>query len=166
MRDQTGKNNPFYKHGLSKTKLHGVWFHMIRRCENEKDSGFKTYGKRGIKVCEEWHDFLKFYEWANNNNYSEGLQLDRIDNDGNYEPSNCRFVTSQANNEIGRRTPQFNNTSGFIGINYIKDQDKWCVRIQNKKTRIYLGVYKNLEDAIEARKNKEIELFGEQKTNF
>ncbi|WAX23877.1 HNH endonuclease [Latilactobacillus phage TMW 1.1397 P1] len=75
---------------------------MKQRCNNPKVKGYKNWGGRGILVCDEWKDsFYSFYLWATNNGYNHGLTIDRIDVDGNYEPSNCRWVTMkvQANNK-------------------------------------------------------------------
>ena len=78
---------------------------MKSRCTNKNDPDYKKwYGSRGIKVCDEWqNDFLKFYNWAINNGYKDNLSIDRINVNGNYEPSNCKWATDieQANN---RRT--------------------------------------------------------------
>lgn len=79
-------------------KIRYVYYDMLRRCYKEKDKNYYRYGKRGITVCEEWKkDCCNFYRWAKESGYRQGLQLDRIDNDGNYEPSNCRWVTPQEN---------------------------------------------------------------------
>jgi hypothetical protein len=79
-------------------RLCGIWYGMKKRCYNETDIGYKWYGKRGITICEEWLDNpSKFEKFALENGYSDDLQIDRIDNDGNYEPSNCRFVTNAQN---------------------------------------------------------------------
>jgi len=71
---------------------------MKQRCYNPNNRSYKTYGGRGIKVCDEWRDnFMAFHDWAIANGYEEGLTIDRIDNDGDYEPNNCRWITLQEN---------------------------------------------------------------------
>ena len=88
------------KHGLHKHPLYGLLCCMKYRCNNIKSKDYAVYGKRGIRVCKEWSDNpTAFIEWGINNGYKKELQIDRIENDGNYEPSNCRFVTSQINNQ-------------------------------------------------------------------
>ena len=121
---------------------------------------------RGITVCEDWKRAKNFIEWALNNGYKDGLQIDRINNDGNYEPSNCRFVTHGENNAVGRRRKSTRNSSGFTGVYFQKTTGKWLAGIGRNNKFINLGVYEKIEDALFARINKEIELFGEQKTNL
>ena len=101
-------------HGLSKTKLHGIWNMMKQRCNNPNQAKYKNYGGRGIKVCDEWQNsFESFYSWAMSNGYSEKLSIDRIDVNGNYEPNNCRWVTNkvQSNNTRVNHCVEYNGES-------------------------------------------------------
>lgn len=85
-------------HNFKNTKLYYVWNTMKQRCVNPNVTRYKRYGGRGISVCEEWKkSFLAFHTWANAAGYKQGLTIDRIDNDGDYKPSNCRWVTNLEN---------------------------------------------------------------------
>lgn len=87
------------KSKTDRTYLYNTWHHMKQRCYSVKSPRFKNYGKRGIKICNEWLDnFELFYSWAiSNKTYVHGLQIDRIDNDGDYHPSNCQFLSNRSN---------------------------------------------------------------------
>ena len=87
-----------FTHKLSKHPLYRKWSGMITRVSNSNESHWHRYGGRGITMCSEWrNDFMSFYEWAINNGYKDGLTIDRINNDGNYEPSNCQWITMKEN---------------------------------------------------------------------
>lgn len=103
-------------HGLSKTRLHSIWAGMLSRCHNENQKSYKNYGGRGIQVCEEWRkDFKAFYDWAYSVGYNEEFTetgrtkwvIDRIDNDGDYCPENCRWITNAQNMDNTRRTRRY-----------------------------------------------------------
>jgi hypothetical protein len=102
------------KDGRSTHELYGMWFQMISRCENPDNHKYKDYGKRGISVCEEWHNFWNFVSWSDSvGGRPNGYTIDRIDVNGNYEPNNCRWASSktQSLNKRSNRIITFNNQS-------------------------------------------------------
>jgi hypothetical protein len=86
------------------TRLYRIWHNMKTRCNYPGKQNYKYYGGRGIRVCDEWSDSFKAFEaWALANGYADNLTLDRKDNDGNYEPGNCRFITHAEQQQNKRR---------------------------------------------------------------
>ena len=95
---------------MYKTRLYECWNSMISRCFNKNTKTYVHYGARGITVCDDWkNDFKKFYNWATHNGYQDNLTLDRINVNGNYEPSNCRWI---------EKKEQPNNRRNSIRIKY------------------------------------------------
>ena len=93
-------NTNLITHGLSKDnkKLYNVWCGIKRRCYNSNQSSFLHYGAKGIRMCDDWiNSFESFYKWSIENGYKDGLEFDRIDSNGNYEPSNCRLIQKSEN---------------------------------------------------------------------
>lgn len=139
---RAGKNNANYRHGGKHTRLYTVWCGMKSRCYNKNDSHYSRWGGRGIQICSEWLlDFNNFKHWAESNGYKAGLTIDRIDNNGNYCPENCRWATvkEQNNNQRTNRlitysgkTLNLKQWSVELGINYGTlhsrlDDFKWSI---------------------------------------
>lgn len=116
-------------HNKTRTRLYNIWKNMLGRCNNQNRQNYKRYGGRGIIVCDEWRDFRNFNVWAIANGYKNDLQIDRIDNNGNYCPENCRWVTNKenANNTRNNRIITLNGIS--------KTLQEWADETQiNRKT--------------------------------
>lgn len=96
-----------FRHGLGRTRSYGTWGNMMERCFDQRDGKYRDYGARGITVCERWRNFENFY--ADMGERPKGLTIERIANDGNYEPGNCRWATpkEQANNTRRNRRISF-----------------------------------------------------------
>ena len=137
---ETAANNlPKHKcitHNMSKTKFYDVWNSMIMRCTNPNSKSYKRYGERGIKVCERWRTFQNFYDDMFED-YKDGLSIDRINNDGNYEPSNCKWRSKkqQANNTRGNHLLTYKNKEYTL----MEASEKFKVPYSALKRRIYKG---------------------------
>jgi hypothetical protein len=108
-----GEKNWHYKHGMTDTRLFKIWEGMLDRCNRPTHRYFNDYGGRGISVCDEWKEFVPFYEWAVASGYSDGLSLDRKDNNKGYSPDNCRWATmkEQQNNKRSNRKVSYRGDS-------------------------------------------------------
>ena len=140
-------------HGMKKHRFYDTYRNMKARCYNKSNPAYKHYGERGISVCEEWQDIIKFVAWADST-YIEGYTLDRIDNAGNYEPSNCRWV--DATTQAIKQRMMKNNTTGYVGV-YVARDNRWESRLTFNKVDIFLGRFNTIEEAAQARDNYIIE---------
>lgn len=141
-------------HGYSKdgkqTPLYSVWKAMKARCLNSKNKSYSDYGGRGISICSEWINNPKtFIDWALSNGYSQGLEIDRINNDGNYESSNCRWVNKNINTS-NQRVIKKNNTTGYKGVRRTRNSNIFYATIGVENKRIYLGRFSSMLEAARA----------------
>lgn len=157
------KGNPI--HGCKKHPLWGIYYAMLRRCSNERDSNYSEYGGRGIKVCEDWmktapEGFENFLQDMGER--PDNANLDRIDPNGNYSPENCRWVDSSVSSFNTRL--RGNNTSGRSGVSWVERLAKWRARITVRGEEIHLGVFSSYAEACAVRENAEVHYFGEVKS--
>lgn len=136
-------------HNLSNHPIYRVWGNMKDRCFNDKHKAFKNYGRKNIIVCDEWrNNFKSFYDWSLLNGWDNGLSIDRIDNDGNYEPSNCRWATDEIQHQ-NTRLIMSTNKSGYRGVFFHKGNKKFLASIGVNGKKKYLGYFKtDIEAAI------------------
>lgn len=126
-----------YSDAEAKSRLYTIWSSIKERCYYPNSISYHLYGARGITMCDDWlHDYLSFYNWAISNGYSDELSIDRIDNNGNYEPSNCRWAT---------RTTQANNRRTNVRIMYNGEShtiSEWSRIFNIKQPTLYQRIYK------------------------
>ncbi len=143
-------------HGLGSTRVYSIWASIKDRTLNTNTKVFNDYGGRGITICDEWkNDFMSFYNWAMSNGYSDELSIDRIDNDGNYEPNNCRWTTRVVQNRNQRI--QKNNKTGYRGVYFKKDNNKYVAQISVNRKKIHLGYFQTAVEGAIAYNNYIIE---------
>lgn len=145
-------------HGQKGTRLFAIWTSMRQRCNDPNYKDYCRYGGRGILVCKEWQAFEPFYEWSLTNGYDPHAPrgfctIDRINNDGDYEPSNCRWVTQTA--QMRNTGVYRNNTSGVKGVHWCRSKNRWIANIGGEGRQIILGRYTSFDDAVASRKAAE-----------
>lgn len=154
----------YEKHGYSgKDRIYRIWYAMRQRCEKEYSANYKNYGALGVTVCDKWKkSFLAFKKWADVSGYAETLSIDRIDSFGNYEPKNCRWVTSLVQSQNKRRDSR-------VEINGVKKTiSTWAIEGNFHFTTLYRRYYKGVRgaDLLKGIKPKGSKLRGETKKVF
>lgn len=139
-------------------QFYDSWRQMKQRCMNEKNKRYEYYGRRGIKVCARWYKFVNFYEdmWEH---WESGLTIDRINNEGNYEPDNCRWATRQQ--QVLNRRKMKSNKTGLVGVR--SRGGRYLASAGNA----YLGSFRSSEEAAYVRDQAVLQIWGnEARINF
>lgn len=130
------------KHDGKGTRLYRIWKNLRQRCNNENNPRYKDYGGRGLKVCEEWNDFINFKKWSLENGYDVNLEIDRIENDKGYSGNNCRWTTTLVNNSNRRITVRVEKLT-------LKEiSKKYNVKYTTVKSRYYEFLKKEIKPNI------------------
>lgn len=116
------------------SRLRSIWYDMRKRCFNKKCINYKHYGAKNITICKEWNDFKTFESWALNNGYADNLSIDRIDYNGNYEPSNCRWATTYQQLRNTRR----NHNITINGVT--KCLSDWCKEYNMNRRQVSIRI--------------------------
>ena len=137
------KTKSLEKHGITtggKPRTFTIWNGMKARCYNPKSASYKNYGARGIAICDSWLTFENFHNWAINNGYADDLEIDRIDNNSNYCPENCRWVSRTFNRNHQRKTR-------YIEVYGIKlNITQWCKELAISRSEAYTHLKNSEED--------------------
>lgn len=137
------KYSPGYDSHGKKTRLYQIWSQMKGRCYNPKNNKYPWYGGKGVSVCDAWHDFIVFHEWAVKNGYQDSFSIDRIDPAGDYCPENCRWTNSLVQG-INK------NRSRGAGVSWEKRRNCWRARLTIKGKEVFCRQFNNYDDAVEA----------------
>ena len=154
----TGEKSRLYKHGHSRSPEYDAWHNIKERCYNKDNIAFANYGGRGITMCDRWLECLNSFINDVGKRPSPKHSIDRIDTNGNYEPSNIRWTTRevQARNTRVRK----DSISGHKGVYFDKTRNKWVCYIFINKKHKEIGRFDTLEDAIATRKAAELKYWG------
>jgi len=152
------------KHGLASTRISAIWRGMRVRCRNKNNHAYKWYGAKGVSIIQEWDDLKKFHDWSMSNGYTDSMTIDRIDPNGNYEPSNCRWVTISENNSANKRLLMSNNTTGYRGVSFVRG--RYIAQLRIGKRLFQKGGYETAKDAAYAYDTMSIVYGSKMPRNF
>lgn len=138
----------YQSHNLSNTRAYRIWIGMIARCENKRNKCWKHYGGRGITVCDEWRSFINFWNWAQENGYSDEKSIDRIDNDKGYSPDNCRWADRHTQNHNTRR---YGGRIPGVRPQQLHGKTYYRATLQVKGKKVLDKTFSTYEDALDAR---------------
>lgn len=139
-------------HGESRTRLYSIWRHMKHRCTNINDKDYNYYGGKGIKACKDWDNYENFRDWAVSSGYDDTLTIDRINPNKDYEPNNCRWITSSENSArvVHTKSARFLDVDGEL-----KNETQWAKEIGVVQQTIHAWIKKYGENgAIEKIKER------------
>lgn len=136
--DKNGSNNPNYKDGRKGTRLYRIYNNMKTRCYNPNSKSYKYYGARGIGICSEWlNNFSAFKVWALSNGYQDNLTIERLDVNGNYDPSNCVWATYKVQANNTRSNHLF--TIDGITMNLTEWSEYYSISVKTVRDRLLRG---------------------------
>lgn len=138
------------KHGLSHNRIYKCWVDMKSRCCNQRHKWYPSYGGRGITICDEWMEFIPFYNWAIEHGYSDDLTIDRIDNNKGYSPDNCRWATPKQ--QVRNRRHIVVSKTGYLGVYDTPGRNKrYDAQVVVGKKKYHVGRFYTPEEASIAR---------------
>lgn len=148
-------------HGMSNSKPYTSWRHMKERCDTRTSTYYADYGGRGITYTPSWVSFDAFWDDMGSS-YSEGLELDRVDVNGNYGPTNCRWATESL--QAYNKRKHVTNTSGRTGVYKSAAPGSWWAEIQDSGATKWLGTFRSFDAACAARRTAELQIYGQTKS--
>lgn len=152
------------RHGMCDTSEYRSWYQMKSRCYDPNNTRYEGWGGRGIKVCDRWRNSFKAFYEDMGPKPTPTHSIDRVDNDGDYTPDNCRWAT-RAEQQRNKRM-QKNNTSGFKGVCFDKTNRKWLARISVDGKNLNLGSFDDPKEASQAYLKGRLVHFNEQRSTI
>jgi hypothetical protein len=159
---KTNAGNLNKSHGMTHTRIYKIWKGMRNRCNNPNYHSYHRYGGRGIRVCDRWEEFENFYKDMSKE-YFDTAEIDRVNNNKDYSPDNCRWVSHKENSN---NRSKYNSNSDYTGVFKTKKYGTYQVNLSHNRKVIYIGSYKTLKEAVNARKEFIIDFNKKNNTNY